>query len=131
MVPVSWKIILVTALVSIAGIALHSPLVAVLAQTTGKQDNKTAWESYKNRPFSQSVDQHLTDPALVGAIDLHAHSDPDSYPRQWVRIPTKAGRIRGRKAGKRSRHAGRAVEEPLDRNRRPSVPCAQIWAAGH
>ena len=83
MVHVSWKIILVTALVPFAGIGLLSPFVAVLAQTTGEQDNKTAWESYKNRSSSQSVDQHLTDPALVGAVDLHAHSDPDSYPRQW------------------------------------------------
>jgi hypothetical protein len=29
------------------------------------------------------VDQKLTDPALIGAIDLHVHHDPDSYPRQW------------------------------------------------
>ena len=27
-------------------------------------------------------DQHLTDPAIIGAIDLHAHHDPDSYPRE-------------------------------------------------
>jgi hypothetical protein len=30
-----------------------------------------------------SVDQKLEDPVLVGAIDLHAHFGPDSYPRQW------------------------------------------------
>ena len=30
-----------------------------------------------------SVDQKLTDPALTGAIDLHAHHGPDSYARQW------------------------------------------------
>ena len=44
---------------------------------------QTAWESYKNRKYPPSVDQHLTDPVLIGAIDLHAHSDPDSYPRSW------------------------------------------------
>ena len=44
---------------------------------------QTAWESYKNRKYPPSVDKHLTDPALIGAIDLHAHSDPDSYPRSW------------------------------------------------
>jgi hypothetical protein len=44
---------------------------------------QTAWESYKNRKYPESVDKHLTDPALIGAIDLHAHSDPDSYPRSW------------------------------------------------
>jgi hypothetical protein len=44
---------------------------------------QTDWDNYKNRSFTPSADQHLTDPALIGAIDLHAHSDPDSYPRQW------------------------------------------------
>ena len=43
----------------------------------------TDWEGYKSRPTTPSVDQRLTDPALVGAIDLHAHGDPDAYPRQW------------------------------------------------
>jgi hypothetical protein len=52
--------------------------VACAATVAGQ----TAWESYKNRPSQPSADQHLTDPALVGAIDLHAHHDPDSYPRQ-------------------------------------------------
>jgi hypothetical protein len=42
---------------------------------------QTHWEQYKNRPTTPVPDQHLTDPALVGAIDLHAHHDPDSYPR--------------------------------------------------
>jgi Family of unknown function (DUF6282) len=55
----------------------------VLAQTASGQDNKTAWDGYKNRPSRPSTDQHLTDPVLVGAIDLPAHRDPDSYPRQW------------------------------------------------
>lgn len=41
------------------------------------------WESYKDRRFTPSVDQRLTDPALIGAIDLHAHYGPDSYERQW------------------------------------------------
>jgi len=44
---------------------------------------QTHWEQYKNLGVAPSPDQHLTDPALVGAIDLHAHEDPDSYPRQW------------------------------------------------
>jgi hypothetical protein len=41
------------------------------------------WESYKSRNPTPSVDQHLSDPALIGAIDLHAHSGPDAYGRQW------------------------------------------------
>lgn len=45
--------------------------------------NKDAWEAYKKFNFKPSVDQHLTDPILQGAIDLHAHFGPDSYARQW------------------------------------------------
>jgi hypothetical protein len=44
---------------------------------------KTHWDAYKNRNPRPSVDQKLTDPALIGAIDLHAHHGPDSYARQW------------------------------------------------
>src|SRR5580765_1988867 len=53
------------------------------AAGAGQGGPQTDWESYKTRSFTPSVDQHLTDPALMGAIDLHAHCDPDSYPRQW------------------------------------------------
>src|ERR1700726_72670 len=58
--------------------------VAVGLRTTGVAlGAQTAWESYKSRKYPPSVDKRLTDPALIGAIDLHAHCDPDSYPRQW------------------------------------------------
>ena len=81
---VTWKRLLfgVPAVVAVIAIVQHLLLVGVDAQTAGGQGNKTAWDSYKNRSSRPSTDQHLTDPVLVGAIDLHAHSDPDSYPRQ-------------------------------------------------
>lgn len=44
---------------------------------------KAHWESYRDLHTTPSVDQGLTDPALVGAIDLHAHYGPDAYERQW------------------------------------------------
>ncbi len=53
------------------------------AQTDPKTQPKTHWEPYRTRPTKPSVDQKLTDPILTGAIDLHAHHGPDSYPRQW------------------------------------------------
>ena len=53
-----------------------------IAAAGGQAEPQTDWDNYKNRSFTPSVDQHLTDPALTGAIDLHAHCDPDSYPRQ-------------------------------------------------
>ena len=43
----------------------------------------THWEPYKSSSTPPSVDQKLMDPVLDGAIDLHAHYGPDSYPRQW------------------------------------------------
>jgi hypothetical protein len=42
-----------------------------------------AWEAYKKYQFKPSVDEHLSDPILKGAIDLHAHFGPDTYARQW------------------------------------------------
>jgi len=47
------------------------------------QASHTHWEPYKNAKTPPSVDQKLEDPILEGAIDLHAHFGPDSYPRQW------------------------------------------------
>jgi hypothetical protein len=51
----------------------------LLAQTSPKAH----WEPYKARNPKPSVDQRLSDSALIGAIDLHAHHGPDSYARQW------------------------------------------------
>jgi hypothetical protein len=45
------------------------------------QAPQTHWEQYKHRDVPRQPDQHLTDSALLGAIDLHVHHDPDSYPR--------------------------------------------------
>jgi len=67
------------AVASIACVVAASRLLAAGGQSAPQTD----WESYKSRSFTPSVDQRLTDPALAGAIDLHAHCDPDSYPRQW------------------------------------------------
>ena len=53
-----------------------------VAADGGQGAPQTDWDKYKTRSFTPSEDQHLTDPALIGAIDLHAHCDPDSYPRQ-------------------------------------------------
>lgn len=66
------------ALAGAAVVMLHGwgPL---LAQTSPKAH----WEPYKTQNPKPSVDQKLTDPALIGAIDLHAHHGPDSYARQW------------------------------------------------
>jgi Family of unknown function (DUF6282) len=46
-----------------------------------QQGAQTHWDQYKDRPTTPVPDRHLSDPAIVGAIDLHAHHDPDSYPR--------------------------------------------------
>jgi hypothetical protein len=48
-----------------------------------KNSDLDAWESYKGRSPKPSTDEHLNDPVLKGAIDIHAHFGPDSYDRQW------------------------------------------------
>jgi len=68
---VIWVFIAVTATWSIRTVGAQAPAP------------QTHWEPYKNRKVAPSVDQKLSDPALIGAIDLHVHHDPDSYPRQW------------------------------------------------
>jgi len=67
------------ALLTSAAVTLHYGWGPLLAQTSPKAH----WEPYKARNPKPSVDQKLTDPALTGAIDLHAHFGPDSYARQW------------------------------------------------
>jgi Family of unknown function (DUF6282) len=61
-------------------------LLVVSASPSGRaqsaqQPPQTHWEPYRKNVSAPLPDQHLTDPALAGAIDLHAHHDPDSYPR--------------------------------------------------
>ena len=62
-----------------AAVSLHHGWGPLLAQVSPKAH----WEPYKAQHPKPSVDQKLTDPALTGAIDLHAHYGPDSYARQW------------------------------------------------
>ena len=68
---------------SISRLTVAAGLVAALAGGVliAQRGPQTHWEPYKNRTFTPFPDQHATDPAIVGAIDLHAHHDPDSYPR--------------------------------------------------
>ena len=67
------------AAVALTAVTAHYGWGPLLAQTSPKAH----WEPYKTRKPKPSVDQKLTDPALTGAIDLHAHFGPDSYDRQW------------------------------------------------
>jgi hypothetical protein len=66
---------------AIVAVVVGAGAAAMLHAQQVQQGAKTHWEQYKNRAAAPQPDQHLTDPALVGAIDLHAHHDPDSYPR--------------------------------------------------
>jgi len=55
--------------------------VALLgAATLSSQDHRESAADAAKTP-APTVDRKLTDPALVGAVDLHVHSDPDSYRR--------------------------------------------------
>jgi len=60
---------------------------------------QTHWEQYKTQRATPVPDQHLTDPAIIGAIDLHAHHGPDSYPRDLDAFDiAKLARDRGLRA---------------------------------
>ena len=89
-----------------------------LAARQAPQGPKTHWEPYKHKPTVPQPDQHLTDPAIIGAIDLHAHHDPDSYPRY-------ADAFEIAKLAKERGLRGICAEESLDRDRRAS----RIWSA--
>ncbi len=58
MTRVTWKRLLFAgpAVAAVTAIVVHFSLVGSAAQTTAGQDNQTAWDSYKNRPFSPSTD---------------------------------------------------------------------------
>ncbi|HEY0106019.1 MAG TPA: DUF6282 family protein [Rhizomicrobium sp.] len=45
--------------------------------------NLDAWEAGRGKSFKPLPDEHLDDPILKGAIDVHAHFGPDTYDRQW------------------------------------------------
>jgi hypothetical protein len=74
---------IVNVLLALCGCLLAAVLatLSLAARQTAPPAAKTHWDAYKKKPTVPSPDQHLTDPAIVGAIDLHAHHDPDSYPR--------------------------------------------------
>jgi len=60
-------------------------LVSGAASSQTTPPPATAWDAFLalNPAPVPSQDQQLTDPILIGAIDLHAHFGPDAYPRQW------------------------------------------------
>lgn len=66
-------------------LALAAVLTLVLAAVNlpgAAQQPQTHWDKYKDQRAEPFPDRHLADPVLAGAIDLHAHPDPDVYPRQ-------------------------------------------------
>src|SRR5262245_29368722 len=67
------------AAVAVVTVSVHYGWRPLFAQASPKAH----WEPYRAQHPKPSVDQQLTDPALIGAIDLHAHYGPDSYARQW------------------------------------------------
>jgi hypothetical protein len=84
-------------LIGAACAVLTAAAVGGLALT--QTSPKAHWEPYKTRNAKPSVDQKLTDPVLIGSIDLHAHHGPDAYGRQWDAFEVaKLARERGMRA---------------------------------
>jgi hypothetical protein len=80
--------------IGLLSVALAAAVSAANAQITwapapssvvnpSSNTNQDAWESYRGKFTKKTVEEHLEDPVLKGAIDIHAHFGPDSYDRQW------------------------------------------------
>jgi hypothetical protein len=65
----------------VLAVAFSMALGTTILSSVGP-DAQTHWDKYKNQRAEPFADRHLADPILIGAIDLHAHPDPDVYPRQ-------------------------------------------------
>ena len=59
-------------------VVLTALICAALGLTPGSSLEQTIPEDWKVDPIRGPVDMGLTDPSLIGAIDLHLHVDPDA-----------------------------------------------------
>ena len=82
----------------------------VLALTPGTSRGQDATDEWKVDPMRGPVDLGLTDPSLIGAIDVHLHLDPDS-PGSRRRHP-RDRRDRCRRHREIARHARLRVQDP-------------------
>ena len=64
----------------LTGLALVT--LVTINVVVAQRGSPTHWEQYKTLKADPQRDQRLADPVLLGAIDLHVHTDPDVYPRQ-------------------------------------------------
>src|SRR5205823_13087837 len=61
------------------GLAVCAGLIGAAALVPGSSRGQVAGgEEWQINPLRGPVDLGLTDPSLVGAIDVHLHVDPDS-----------------------------------------------------
>src|SRR5260370_7918296 len=58
--------------------ALAIPLCVLVGAATSRAQDAGQLDDWKVDPLRGPVDLGLTDPALVGAIDVHVHLDPDA-----------------------------------------------------
>ncbi len=67
-------------------------------------------DEWRIDPLRGPVDLGLTDPSLIGAIDVHLHLDPDSPGRR--RRGPRHRRVRRRQDRDRARHARLCLQDP-------------------
>src|SRR5262245_53164677 len=61
------------------GLVMFTALICTaLGLTPGTSLEQTIPEDWKVDPIRGPVDMGLTDPSLIGAIDVHLHVDPDA-----------------------------------------------------
>jgi hypothetical protein len=62
----------------LAACMLLAAATLALTTSTSRAQNAAATEEWKVDPLRGPVDLGLTDPSLIGAIDVHLHVDPDA-----------------------------------------------------
>ena len=95
---------------TLACVLLAGAMLALTPSTSRAQDSGEEW---KVDPLRGPVDLGLTDPSLIGAIDVHVHVDPDA-PGNERRDP-RDRRHRGGQPRQGARHARLRVQDPPGR----------------
>jgi hypothetical protein len=90
----------------------------------------SAWESYKGKSPKPSVDEHLDDPVLKGAIDVHAHFGPDSYDRQWDAFEiARIAQARGMRGIVLKNHWAESAGLAYMARKYAGAPGLEVWGA--
>jgi hypothetical protein len=79
--------------------ALLAGTILALTPGASRAQDAAATDDWKVDPMRGPVDLGLTDPSLIGAIDVHVHVDPDAPGSGGVHAPWSGARPASRAGG--------------------------------